>query len=90
MKWGIDERTGAPVLLAAGLEGVCKVLDCNTQKLLWASRCLHSLPSRLFVGATASDTLREMQTFVPWLSCMSELHTLEVRQGTAKQLDISP
>ena len=62
VKWGIDERTGAPLLLAAGLEGVCRVLDCNTQKLLWASPCLYSLFLRAFVGATVSGPLHEPHT----------------------------
>lgn len=43
VKWGIDERTGAPLLLAAGLEGVCRVLNCNTQDLEWASPCFSLL-----------------------------------------------
>jgi hypothetical protein len=44
VKWSIDERTGAPLLLAAGLEGVCRVLDCNTQDLVWASPCFPPFP----------------------------------------------
>jgi len=43
VKWGIDERTGAPLLLAAGLEGVCRVLNCNTQDLEWVSPCFSLL-----------------------------------------------
>jgi len=57
VRWGRYEDTGAPLLLAAGLEGVCRVLDCNAQKLLWASLALLFLsPPVIYTRAAESMT----------------------------------
>ena len=37
VKWSILKENGTPILLAAGRQGMIRVLDCHKQKLLWAS-----------------------------------------------------
>ena len=35
--WSIMKENGTPILLAAGRQGMVRVLDCHKQELLWVS-----------------------------------------------------